>query len=580
MQSTNGNKFHEIVERDEKKVPTASATDLAIKLLVVVPIWTVLVLPLTIVYQLGSSVLGGSTSTSSTTTSDEPSSSEVDIDVDPTTKTNTYTYTPPSDLIPRPDRKYDVVLLGATGFTGGLAVRHLAKTYNTNTNTNTNTNSTVKWAIAGRSRSKLVAVLQKLADELDLPELVSDGFLENNVVVCDTSDATTLPGLVGNTRAVATTAGPFSSYGEPVVEFCARYGTHYSDITGETTFVKKMKSKHQHTAMQSGARILSLCGNDCVPWDLSYNLLADEFGASSASASTSASSTSDIETMESVEFGNEFSSSASGGTLKTMCMGISGRLATVDASDETILRRTSGFGAGNDKEHTAPMENKISFGIKRGVPKPWKMNESDDNGVVEAPFVMSGVNYEAVGWSHALRRDSKCSYKEQLLLPDFKTALDSVLGLALFFTTLMNPITGGLLENYLVTQPGDGPGLKEMQEDYFLAVTGTARGSKGSIVQSLLYYDKDPGYLETARMVVECALCLALEEEAVSNNIAEATASDSHDKNKDKDTAVVGGFFTPGFALRKNLLKRLVDTGCHYEVRVVRDASPKRTTTA
>jgi short subunit dehydrogenase-like uncharacterized protein len=248
-------------------------------------------------------------------------------------------------------------------------------------------------------------------------------------------------------------------------------------------------------------------------------------------------------------------------------LGLAGKLAQLDDDkDENILRRA----VGSDVEHGAPMENAINNGITRGVPKPWTMNNSaaatsnddNDDSLVEGPFVMSGVNYEVVAFSHALRKDAKCSYKEQLLLPDFKTALDGVLTLVMFITSLMNPLTLGLIEKF-ITQPGDGPDLASMEEDYFLAVTGTAKGSKGTIVQSLLYYNKDAGYLETARMIVESALCLALEEDAVSENIAGADSD---------TTTTVGGFFSPGFALRKNLLKRLVDTGCHYEVRVVKEA--------
>merc|ERR1719197_2445268 len=352
-------------------------------------------------------------------------------------------------------------------------------------------------------------------------------------------------------------AGPFSLYGQGGGEGCAKYGTHYTDITGETSFVKLMKSKFQEDAIQSGARILSFCGMDCIPWDLSYNLLADDLASRG-------------ETMQSVEFSDEVSSNPSGGTLKTMCLGVSGRLAAIEAKDENMLRRPFG----SQTEHEAPLENAIHNGITRGVSKPWKVTstaskkeEAEDDSIVEAPFVMSAVNYEAVGWSHALRKDPKCSYKEQLLQPDYKTALDGALTLLLFFTSLMNPLTLGLLEK-LITQPGDGADMAAMEEDYFLATTGTARGSKGSLVQSLLYFNKDPGYLETARMLVESALCLALEEEAVSQNIAEATAvSDA------ATTTPMGGFFAPGFALRTNLLQRLVDTGCHYELRVVREAT-------
>ncbi len=518
-------RFHEIVERDAKKVPVVSTSAIVAKLFLVVPLWLTLVLPITIIYQASKAVLGLFRS------KDEPKFVGTPMVVDS------------SDIIPRSDRKHDVVVLGATGFTGGLAVRHLAKTYGTGNG------GSVKWAIAGRSEAKLKRVLKQLATDLGMPKLAEEGAVD--LIICDTSDVSTLPSLVRNTRSVATTAGPFSLYGERVVEACAKYGTHYTDITGETSFVKLMKSRYQGAALVSGARIVSLCGNDCIPWDLSYNLLADEFASSETD-----------ETLESVEFQNEFSSNASGGTLKTMCMGLSGKLAAIYPQDENQLRRPYAKGT---TEHDAPMENVINNGIKTGIRKPWKMataqNDAADqeDTLVEGPFVMSAVNYEAVGWSHALRRDPKCSYKEQLLLPDFKTALDGSLTLLVFFTSLMNPLTLGIVEK-LVTQPGDGPDMTSMEEDYFLAVTGTARGSKGTIIQSLLYYNKDPGYLETARMLVESALCLALEEEAVDQNIAEVYGEGKH-----------GGFFSPGFALRKNLLRRLVDTGCHYEVRVVQD---------
>ena len=517
-------RFHEIVERDAKKVPVVSTTAVAVKLLLLFPLWLTLVLPLTIVYQVGKALFGLL----------PRKNNAIDSELEATSMVVSA-----SDIIPRPDRKHDVVVLGATGFTGGLAVRHLAKTYGPGNG------GSVKWAIAGRSEAKLRAVLKRLASELGMPKLADEGAVD--LIICDTSDASTLPSLVRNTRSVATTAGPFSLYGKGVVETCAKYGTHYADITGETSFVKLMKSKYQQDAIDSGARIVSLCGNDCVPWDLSYNLLADEF------ASTD-------ETLESVEFQNEFSAQASGGTLKTMCMGLSGRLAQIQPHEENLLRRP--FGSAS--EHGPPMENAINNGIQKGVQKPWKMtNDATDqeDSLVEGPFVMAAVNYEAVGFSHALRKDPKCSYKEQLLLPDFKTALDGSLTLLLFFTSLMNPLTLGLIEK-LITQPGDGPDLRSMEEDYFLAVTGTARGSKGTVIQSLLYYNRDPGYLETARMLVESALCLALEEEAVSKNIAEVVG---------ETTQASGGFFSPGFAMRKNLLQRLVDTGCHYDIRVLKD---------
>jgi short subunit dehydrogenase-like uncharacterized protein len=118
--------------------------------------------------------------------------------------------------------KYDIVVLGVTGFTGRLAARHLAQKYGVS-------KGGIKWAIAGRSKAKLDAVKQSLADELDMPEIVKG----IDVIIADTSDPTTMPALVKDTRVVATTAGPYQEYGNAVVEFAAKYGTHYADITGE-----------------------------------------------------------------------------------------------------------------------------------------------------------------------------------------------------------------------------------------------------------------------------------------------------------------------------------------------------------
>ena len=135
----------------------------------------------------------------------------------------------PSKVIPRPKRRYDVVLLGVTGFTGRLAARYLAQTYNQRNSRSQRRR--VKWAMAGRSRSKLEALQRELIRDFG-------GQWQNNdeavpeLVVVDTLVPETLPQLVAHARVVATTAGPYGLYGSHVVEFCAKYGTHYVDITG------------------------------------------------------------------------------------------------------------------------------------------------------------------------------------------------------------------------------------------------------------------------------------------------------------------------------------------------------------
>ena len=207
--------------------------------LCVLPIWAFTILPFTILYQVGKETVTSILSSPKTTIVD--SGYVVDA----------------STLVPREKRKYDLVVLGVTGLTGSLAARYLAQTYGLNKN-----NKVVKWAVAGRSETKIRQVLQRLATELQLPELVNDV----DILVVDTSVPSTLPRLVEQTRVVATTAGPYALIGSSVIEFCAKFGTHYVDITGEITWIKTMMNLWQTTAQKTGAKIIPFCGHDSIPW--------------------------------------------------------------------------------------------------------------------------------------------------------------------------------------------------------------------------------------------------------------------------------------------------------------------------
>ncbi len=145
-------------------------------------------------------------------------------------------------------RTYDLVLLGATGFTGGLTADYLAA----------NAPESLRWAIAGRSKEKLEQVRERLgpdAGDIDL-------------IVVDSSDEANLLDMASSTRVVATTVGPYLEYGAPLVAACAHEGTDYVDLTGEPEFVDRMYVAHQATAEASGARIVHCCGFDSIPHDL------------------------------------------------------------------------------------------------------------------------------------------------------------------------------------------------------------------------------------------------------------------------------------------------------------------------
>ena len=149
------------------------------------------------------------------------------------------------------NRNLDLVLFGATGFTGALTAEYLAR----------NAPSGLRWALAGRNLDKLERVRARLAEiDAELKEL--------ELIEADSSDSASMVDLAGRARVVITTVGPYVQHGEPLVAACAAAGTDYIDITGEGEFVDRMYVAHHATAENTGARIVHACGFDSVPHDL------------------------------------------------------------------------------------------------------------------------------------------------------------------------------------------------------------------------------------------------------------------------------------------------------------------------
>ncbi|MDL4775058.1 saccharopine dehydrogenase family protein [Actinomadura xylanilytica] len=149
------------------------------------------------------------------------------------------------------DRPHDLVLVGATGFTGGLTADYLAAHADPGT----------RWALAGRDRAKLETVRDRLAAAR--PALAGLPLLH-----ADATDPASLEAVAGAARVVITTVGPYVRHGEPLVAACARVGTDYVDLTGEPTFVDRMYVRHHERAVRTGARIVHACGFDSIPHDL------------------------------------------------------------------------------------------------------------------------------------------------------------------------------------------------------------------------------------------------------------------------------------------------------------------------
>ncbi|MFC7546113.1 saccharopine dehydrogenase family protein [Plantactinospora sp. GCM10030261] len=149
------------------------------------------------------------------------------------------------------DRSYDIVLFGATGFTGGLTARYLAGA----------APAGLRWALAGRNQAKLGALRDSLAE-------TDPALAELPLLAADVADPESLRRVAADSRVVVSTVGPYQRYGEPLVAACAAAGTDYADITGEPEFVDQMYLRHHETAVRTGARLVHACGFDSVPHDL------------------------------------------------------------------------------------------------------------------------------------------------------------------------------------------------------------------------------------------------------------------------------------------------------------------------
>ncbi|MDH3334969.1 MAG: saccharopine dehydrogenase NADP-binding domain-containing protein, partial [Gammaproteobacteria bacterium] len=155
------------------------------------------------------------------------------------------------------DRNYDVIVYGATGFTGQLVAAYLARQYGVGDD--------LRWAIAGRSETKLRSVRESLGDSAS----------DLNLIVADSTDPVALAALAGQTRVVLSTVGPYALYGSELVAACVDAGTDYCDLAGEVQWIRKMIDTHQERAAQTGARIVHCCGFDSIPSDIGVWFLQD-----------------------------------------------------------------------------------------------------------------------------------------------------------------------------------------------------------------------------------------------------------------------------------------------------------------
>ncbi|MFC5290582.1 saccharopine dehydrogenase family protein [Actinokineospora guangxiensis] len=364
-------------------------------------------------------------------------------------------------------RKYDIVLFGATGFTGELTAEYLAR----------HAPAGCRWALAGRNQAKLAGVRSRLAS-ID-PELGS-----MDLLVADVGDAESVAAVASAARVVITTVGPYVAHGDPLVAACAAAGTDYVDLTGEPEFVDQTYVRHHATAVASGARLVHACGFDSIPYDLGVLHAVTELKASGAVA---------------VEGFVRASGTFSGGTYQSAVTAF-GRMkasAAVAAQRRELEERPAGRRArGAGKPHRS------RFGWW-ALPVP----------TVDPQIVLRSARaLEVYG--------PDFTYGHFLAFKRLPTVVGVVGGVGVLFgLAQVSPVRNWLLGR---VKSGEGPSAERRARSWF-KVRFEARGDGRRVVTEVS--GGDPGYGETAKMLAESALCLAFDElPACSGQVTTAVA--------------------------------------------------------
>jgi short subunit dehydrogenase-like uncharacterized protein len=378
----------------------------------------------------------------------------------------------------RDDPEFDIIVYGASGFTGRLVAKRLAER---------SQEAGLRWAMAGRSLDKLASVRDAIGISRDVA-----------LVVADADDPAALAAMAARTRAIITTTGPFQLYGSALVAACARGGTDYLDLSGETVWMRKMIDAHAVEAAASGARILFSCGFDSIPFELGMVFL---------------------QAVAVAELG--VPASRAKGRVRRMVGRFSGGTAASGRATRAAMKRDP------DVARLLADPFCLTPGFN-GPPQPSIADAAYDEDLATwtAPFVMAPINTRNIHRSNALQKHlwgADFVYDEAMVAGPGTDGEARARAMA----------AADPLGKDARLQPGEGPTRAERDAGSFdLLFVGFS--PDGRQVRIAVTGDRDPGYGSTARMVVETALCI-----------------------RELGSDLPGGIWTPGAALGLNLVARL-----------------------
>ena len=356
----------------------------------------------------------------------------------------------------KPSSKFDIVVYGATGFTGRLVAEYLAAHYTGKDDP--------KWAMAGRSLDKLASVRDAIGAPADTALIVADG-----------GDAASLKAMVDQTRLVISTVGPYQLYGSDLVAACAALGTDYLDLCGEPLWMRKMIDAHEAAAKSSGARILFSCGFDSIPFELGVFYVEQEakkvFGAPASRVK---------------------------GRVRNMKGTFSGGTAA--------SARATFAAVANDLSLVSLVQDPFVLTPGFDGPKQPRGNKpvlDEDMGSWTAPFVMATINTRNVHRSNMLMNfpyGKDFVYDEMVLTGPGEQGEANARKVVAAVNAERMGASGG-------PKPGEGPS-KDERENGMYDLLFVAIAPDGKQVRAAVKGDRDPGYGSTSKMISECAICL------------------------------------------------------------------------
>ena len=407
------------------------------------------------------------------------------------------------------NRSYDIIVFGATGFTGKLVVEYLIEHYGVN-------NELFTWAIAGRNKDKIEEVIETLA-------LKNDQIKKIKFFIADSFDEESLDHISKSAKLVISTVGPYIKYGKNLVSHCAHNGTHYCDLTGEVPFIRESIDAYDKVAKKNECRIIHSCGFDSIPSDLGVLFLQSE-----------AKKKYDRFCNEIKYYVRSTKGGFSGGTIASMIA-----ISKYIKSKQNFSGLLGNPYALNSDGFTGPSVSSLRSVEWDHHVKLWT-----------APFIMSGINTRIVRRSNELLG---FKYGKDFIYNEVTSFQKGIVGYIKSYSMLIflgstkflmsfKP-TFWLLKNFYLPNPGEGPDREKRDNGFFkILLNGYVDDNQ---ISCTVTGDRDPGYSGTAIMLTESALSIILNNEKMPNKF---------------------GVLTPASAIGKTLIKRLKTKGIVFKV--------------